>query len=62
MPGSIVRPRRGAGPGGGCAALFADGGVLELCPAARRPEPGYLRRGVTAPTHDTEGRAPARTR
>ncbi|MFJ7590662.1 hypothetical protein ACIQZO_25415 [Streptomyces sp. NPDC097617] len=30
------------------AATLDDGGVLELCPAAGRPETGYLRLGLTA--------------
>ncbi|GAA2623459.1 hypothetical protein GCM10010425_18370 [Streptomyces spororaveus] len=44
----LVRERHGSGPEH-YAATLADGGVLELYPAARRPETGYLRLGLTAP-------------
>ncbi|MFD7256701.1 glyoxalase/bleomycin resistance/dioxygenase family protein [Streptomyces sp. NPDC059874] len=44
----LVPERHGNGPDH-YAATLADGGVLELYPAARRPETGYLRLGLTAP-------------
>ncbi|QNE29843.1 VOC family protein [Streptomyces sp. INR7] len=55
----LVPEKHGTGPDH-YAAVFADGGVLELYPATRRPETGYLRLGLTAPTHDAEGRTPGR--
>lgn len=50
---ALVPERHGNGPDH-YAATLADGSVLELYPATRRPETGYLRLGLTAP-----GRAPA---
>ncbi|MFF3084323.1 VOC family protein [Streptomyces nojiriensis] len=44
----LVRERHGSGPEH-YAATLTDGGVLELYPAAARPETGYLRLGLTAP-------------
>ncbi|MEU4353352.1 VOC family protein [Streptomyces virginiae] len=55
----LVPEKHGDGPDH-YAAAFADGGVLELYPATRRPETGYLRLGLTAPARDTEGRTPGR--
>ncbi|KOU40293.1 guanosine polyphosphate pyrophosphohydrolase [Streptomyces sp. WM6373] len=55
----LVPEKHGTGPDH-YAATFADGGVLELYPATRRPETGYLRLGLTAPTRDAEGRTPGR--
>ncbi|MFD8635464.1 VOC family protein [Streptomyces sp. NPDC059533] len=47
----LVPERHGNGPDH-YAATLADGGVLELYPATRRPETGYLRLGLTVPTGD----------
>ncbi|MFJ6777644.1 VOC family protein [Streptomyces yangpuensis] len=55
----LVPEKHGNGPDH-YAATFADGGVLELYPAARRPETGYLRLGLTAPPHGAGGRPPGR--
>uniref|UniRef100_A0AAU2JLG6 VOC family protein n=1 Tax=Streptomyces sp. NBC_00049 TaxID=2903617 RepID=A0AAU2JLG6_9ACTN len=46
----LVPEQHGDGPAH-YAATLADGGVLELYPATRRPATGYLRLGLTAPTH-----------
>ncbi|MEU5146716.1 VOC family protein [Streptomyces yangpuensis] len=55
----LVPEQHGDGPDH-YAATFADGGVLELYPATRRPETGYLRLGLTAPPHGAGGRPPGR--
>ncbi|MDX2396265.1 VOC family protein [Streptomyces sp. DK15] len=43
----FVPERHGDGPDH-YAAVLADGSVIELYPATRRPETGYLRLGLTA--------------
>ncbi|MET9608881.1 VOC family protein [Streptomyces sp. NPDC006512] len=48
----FVPEQHGSGPAHHAATL-ADGGVLELYPATRRPPTGYLRLGLTAPAHGT---------
>ncbi|MCX5199446.1 VOC family protein [Streptomyces sp. NBC_00249] len=50
----LVAEKHGNGPEH-YAVTFVGGGVLELYPATRRPETGYLRLGLTAP-----GGSPAR--
>ncbi|MFE9462617.1 VOC family protein [Streptomyces virginiae] len=55
----LVPEKHGDGPDH-YAAAFADGGVLELYPATRRPGSGYLRLGLTAPAPATGGRTPGR--
>ncbi|WP_424215926.1 VOC family protein (plasmid) [Streptomyces sp. BI20] len=42
------------------AATLAGGAVLELYPATRRPETGYLRLGLTLPAGGPEDRSPGR--
>ncbi|MFE2854858.1 VOC family protein [Streptomyces lavendulae] len=55
----LVRERHGNGPDH-YAVTLADGGVLELYPATRRPETGYLRLGLTAPAGGPPAREPGR--
>lgn len=51
----LAPERHGNGPDH-YSVTFADGGVLELYPAARRPETGHLRLGLTAPSPGAGGR------
>ncbi|MEV7522838.1 VOC family protein [Streptomyces sp. NPDC091371] len=44
---TLVPEQHGSGPAH-YAATLADGGVLELYPAGKRPATGYLRLGLTA--------------
>ncbi|MFD9081975.1 VOC family protein [Streptomyces erythrochromogenes] len=46
----LVPEKHGDGPDH-YAAVFADGAVLELYPATRRPETGYVRLGLTVAAH-----------
>ncbi|MEU8778381.1 VOC family protein [Streptomyces sp. NPDC048606] len=55
----LVAERHGGGPEH-YAATLADGGVLELYPAVRRPPTGYLRLGLTAPPHAAGALPPGR--
>ncbi|WP_405451528.1 VOC family protein [Streptomyces erythrochromogenes] len=55
----LAPERHGNGPEH-YAAAFADGGVLELYPATRRPETGYVRLGLTAAPHRAGGRPAGR--
>ncbi|WP_240804196.1 VOC family protein [Streptomyces sp. A0592] len=55
----LVREKHGTGPDH-YAATFAGGGVLELYPATRRPETGYMRLGLTAPPNSAGGRPAGR--
>ncbi|MFB0631593.1 VOC family protein [Streptomyces sp. AB3(2024)] len=55
----LVPERHGNGPDH-YAATLADGGVLELYPATRRPETGYLRLGLTAQASGSPAREPGR--
>ncbi|WP_329376073.1 VOC family protein [Streptomyces sp. NBC_01351] len=55
----LVPERHGNGPDH-YAAILAGGGVLELYPATRRPETGYLRLGLTAPARGSLARAAGR--
>ncbi|MFE7099598.1 VOC family protein [Streptomyces erythrochromogenes] len=55
----LVPEKHGSGPDH-YAAAFADGGVLELYPATRRPETGYLRLGLTVAAHRAAGRSAGR--
>ncbi|MEU6296235.1 VOC family protein [Streptomyces erythrochromogenes] len=55
----LVPEQHGNGPEH-YAAVFADGGVLELYPATRRPETGYVRLGLTAPSRGAGDRPAGR--
>ncbi|MEU8526029.1 VOC family protein [Streptomyces sp. NPDC048629] len=55
----LVPERHGGGPDH-YAVTLADGGVLELYPATRRPATGHLRLGITAPARGSLDRAPGR--